>query len=363
MLSKAVYPTENIIKDSMLGPYYLSETTGHPVMGLFDYFSKDQSKIFRADSARYWTGSLILLKPLLTVFDLSEIRLINMVIQMFLLCLLVIQLYLKGGYKLLMPFLVGIFILNPISCALSISYTCLYCITLLSCLILLKYNLYESKRYWYLFFITGIATIFFDQFTYILTSLGFPLILFVLLSKEKALPKIKKVFIASIYWGVGFSGMWLGKWIMASLITDVNVFLEVLNQSKLRISDVAWGHQISAGDVINLNINDLFYCLPPLFNLFLLEVSLIYFILRYRNAMSRVRFNKSVFYPLILISTYPFVYCLVLKNASFIHHWMFYRMFSLTVVAIICAIIYSFEKKTCKDLKILPNKNSQINNR
>ncbi len=350
LLSKALFPVKDILKDSMLGPYYLSEKSDHPVVALFDYFStEEQSKIFRFNSARYWSGSLILLKPLLTVFNLSEIRLINMVIQIFLLCLLVIQLYLRGGYKLLIPFLVGIFILNPISCALSISYTCLYYITLVSCLILLKYKLYESKKYWYFFFIIGITTIFFDQFTFTLISLGFPLILWVLLNNEAVLPKLKKVIIATICWGIGFLGMWLGKWIIASLITKENVFKEVLNQSKMRIGSEIWGYHISAEDVIHLNMKSLFYCLPPYFYLFLIGGIVIYFILCHHHTACRMKLKKSLFYPLILISVYPFVYCLILKNASYVHHWMFYRMFSLTVVAFTYIIVYAFEKGSYKN--------------
>ena len=235
LLLLSLTPSTNALNDAMLGRRLAYSQDDYPVKTIFNYFSKKQNKINYSYHPRYWHGSLVVLKPLLTMFTISEIRLINMVLQISLLIILSIQLFLKGGYKLLLPFLIGIFILNPVSCILSISYYSLYYITLLSCLFLLKYKIFSSLKYWYYFFLIGIITIFFDQFTYSLISLGFPLILLVILNNEEYIPKIKKVMIASISWLLGFIGMWIGKWSIASLITGQNVFINAFNKNQIYI--------------------------------------------------------------------------------------------------------------------------------
>ena len=344
LLSKAVFPVTDPLKDSMLGAKCETQRDEHPVIALFDCLeTADKSNTYRAETARYWSGSLTLLKPLLTIFTLSEIRILSMILQFFLLCLLVIQLHQKGGYKLLLPFLLGVCILNPISCALSISYAPLYCITLLSCLILLKYNLYNSPKYWYFFLLIGIITIFFDQFTYILVPLGFPLILFVLLNNEKTFLKMKKIIIASVSWGIGFSGMWLGKWLASSLITGRNIFIEAFNQMKFRVGEDVYGKKITSLDAVQENLDALFACFPAQFYLFLLLGITVWIILNFIREY-KIQFQKSIIFPLLLIGTYPFIYCAIIKNAAFIHQWMFYRMFALTVLGIIYIIVYSFKK-------------------
>ena len=347
LLSKALYPSMNPLKDSMLGPRCQTKRGEHPVVSLFNcLIKKGFSNTYRQEAARYWSGSLVLLKPLLTIFTLSEIRMLNMLIQIFLLCLLVIHLYLKGEYKLLIPFLIGIFILNPISCALSISYSFLYYITLLSCLILLKYRIYDSPKYWYFFFLIGIFTIFFDQFTYTLVPLGFPLILFVLFNNESTFLKTKKIVIASISWGIGFSGMWIGKWCASSLITGRNIFIEAFNKIELRVGENVHGKKITSWAAVQENLEALFNCFPPQFYMFLLLGAIFWGILNHFNGKYKMKLQKSIIFPLLLISLYPFIYCAIIKNASFIHQWMFYRMFALSVLGIIYAIVYSFKKET-----------------
>jgi hypothetical protein len=176
-----------------------------------------------------------------------------------------------------------------------------------------------------------------------LVPLGFPLILFVLLNNEKTFLKMKKIIIASVSWGIGFSGMWLGKWLASSLITGRNIFIEAFNQMKFRVGEDVYGKKITSLDAVQENLDALFACFPAQFYLFLLLGITVWIILNFIREY-KIQFQKSIIFPLLLIGTYPFIYCAIIKNAAFIHQWMFYRMFALTVLGIIYIIVYSFKK-------------------
>lgn len=347
MLSEALFSsqhTREIIKDSMSNPYYGHKNHARPLVQLIAFFNeKDPSQIFRIDYPRFWHGYLVFLKPLLTIFTLSDIRVLNMTLGLLLVCLLMIQLYSIGKYKLSIPFLAGLLTLNPISCAMSMQYATLYLTVLLTCLILLKYKLYSSSKYWYFFFLIGICTAFLNFLTFPLVSLGIPLILFVLLNNEELLPKIKKVISSSISWGVGFFGMWFGKWCVGSLITGNNIFLDAYEQTKLRM-----GNKLPWDEKFEVTFGR---CLLRAFDVFYNNVTVLFFIVFILGVIAylllkiyKIGFKKSILLPLLLIGSYPFVWCFIIREHTLEHTWFTYRIFSVAVLAFVYAVVYSIDK-------------------
>ena len=61
------------------------------------------------------------------------------------------------------------------------------------------------------------------------------------------------------------------------------------------------------------------------------------------NKKYKIKMNKSVSIPLLVISTYPFLWCFILKNHTIVHSWFTYRIFSITILALTYAIAYSFD--------------------
>ena len=352
MLANALYSSsneprtlDNIIREAMLNPRYGHRTTFKSAEALLEYFEYSNSpKILKTEYFGYWHGYLVLLKPLLMVFNVGDIRMLNMVLQLFLLSLLVIKLYSIGGYRLLFPLLASIMIINPINCALCIQYSNSYCIMLLSCLIMLQYKLYASPRYWYFFFLLGICLAFIDVLVYPLIILGIPLILFIVLNNEDCLPKMKKVIMASICWLVGYAGMWSGKWVMATLLTEANIFTEVYRKIKYRLGGGIPGRSDidvvpSKSVLVNLEI---FYQNEYMLISGVVLLLFISFILYHRKY--KFKLQKSLIIPLLLVALYPVVWCAVIRNHSILHAWFTFKLFSVTTLAVLYSIVYSFEE-------------------
>ncbi|MDY6407633.1 MAG: hypothetical protein SPL08_02890 [Pseudomonadota bacterium] len=336
ILSGALFPTKKELKvrmkDAMLVPHFAPKR----IQSLVNYSSGKSKNFFRKDYPRYWHGNLVIFKPLLAFFTVSDIRVLNMVIQTFLLCILMISLYVKGGYKLSIPFLAGALILNPVGSVLSLTSSCMYYITLLSCLIFIKKDIYYSSKYWYFFFLTGIVTVFFDFFTYPLVSLGIPLVFFAILNHDDCLVKIKKIAISTVCWVIGYAGMWIGKLCVGSIILGKNLFFDAINQIIFRLGKPS----DTISHAIVKNLNELYYSVPVLIGSMIIMIAIMGLLLKkYKMVL-----KKSIVIPLLFIGTYPFIWCSIIKKHVIIHSWETHRIFSITILALIYSIVYSISK-------------------
>ena len=375
MLATALYqPTDkkgslkNIIENAMLNPRYGYSTPSQSAEALVRYFDGENApEIQERKYFRYWHGYLVFLKPLLIIYDVGDIRMLNMMLQLFLLTLLIIKLYSIGGYRLVLPYIVSIMIINPVSCTLCIQYSNSYCFMLLSCLIMLQYKLYSSPRYWYFFYLLGICLAFVDVLVYPLMILGIPLVLFIVLNNEKFLPKMKKVIMASICWLVGYAGMWSGKWVMAALLTEANIFSDVYEQVKFRLEGGIPGRddiEVIPSKSVLINL-DIFYHNTSTLACGVAVLFVIAFII-YRQRY-KFKLQKSLIIPLLWVSIYPVIWCAILRNHSVEHAWFTFKLFSVTALAVLYGIVYSFEEvypqneatqNQLKDNKRLKKKNS-----
>ena len=352
MLATALYPPTNsqntlksIIENAMLNPRYGHRTPFKSAEALVRYFDGvNTPEIQERKYFRYWHGYLVFLKPMLLIFSADDIRMLNMMLQLFLLSLLLVKLYSIGGYRLALPCLVGIMILNPVSCVLSMQYAHSYYIILISCLLILQYKLYASSRYWYFFLLLGICLSFIDILLYPVVVLGFPLLLFIVLNNEELLPKMKKVMMASVCWGIGYIGMWCGKWVMATLLTEADIFSDVYNQMKFRL-----GGSIPRKSYINvipsksISLNlDIFYRNTSILVCGVVVLLVIVFII-YRQRY-KVKLQKSLIIPLLWVAVYPFIWFALLKNHSIMHAWFTFKLFSVTTLAVLYSIVYSFKE-------------------
>lgn len=347
MLNISAYDRANNLKqiviNAMLNPRYNYDMFSYKVDNLQAYrSSENRAKFYTAHYGRYWHGYVILLKPLLMFFNMSDIRIINMSLQTLLLLYLMLLLYQMGGKKLALPYLSAILIFNPISSAMCLQYACMYYITMISNIILLKYKLYKSDKWWLFFLWVGIVTPFFDFLTYPLTALGCNLILFILLTDDKLYAKMTKVIIASVAWGCGYAFMWAQKWLIGSILTGANLLSNALHQAQVRTGNYADIEQISILKVIFTNMQD--YYNHIFMALLILLILILCFV--FMSGKYKIKINFSTIIPLLFVSVYPFIWLAVLSNHSAIHHWMTHKIFMISILAIIYGIFYSLTPKT-----------------
>ena len=229
MYATAIHPgTGNPVSDAMRNRRY-EDSGSNLAQSLNDYANdvtgKEDAR-YEMEYPRYWHGYLVILKPLLLFFDIGEIRMFNMVIQGALLLFLFYQADKKLGGRSIVPIGMMMAVLNPIVLPLSLQYSWVYYIALVSADILLfMREPFQNKKYLYLFLVTGAMTSYMDLLTYPLITLGLPAVLLFLMERET---KWQTRFLRSVEiiltWGIGYGVMWFGKWFLAWILGVNSMF-------------------------------------------------------------------------------------------------------------------------------------------
>ncbi len=290
---------------------------------------------------RYWHGYLVWMKPLLLVFDIPEMRLINMGVQMILLCWLMILLYRECGPLVCAAIGMGLFVMNPVTLVISFQFSAVYCIALIAMIVMLRHRkqLDERNRWWIVFVWTGIAVAYFDLMSYPLVSLGIPLILYVFLREDGVFRHILNVIRLSIDWVIGYAGMWVLKWLIGSAFTGYDFVADGLGAVGLRSTGEVVNRNMTYLNVLRENFQAIFPKPVPAF------LGLLAVILLIALICGRLRFSVSgsKILPILIIGCYPFVWYYVIRNHSIVHVWFTHRVFAITAAAL-CALPVCFLK-------------------
>ena len=347
MLGNAVFRgTGNPVQDAMRNPRIRYEAAGNsPVDSLIRYVNRSEMEPgTQVEYARYWHGYLVLLKPLLLFFTVSDLRMMNLFFQFTLMLAVLLELFRQGGYQLAIPFGAVILCLNPISTALCMQYSSIYNLMLAGSWLLLHFRLWEQKYGWLLFLWLGIGTAFFDFLTYPVAALGICLALAAALSEGSWRQKLTAAILSSMAWCFGYGGMWVGKWLVASLVTGENVLAAAVDQVAYRSGAeiTADGEAASAGlwEVMGKDL-EVYANAAGLLLLLLLVLAVLWAVV---IRGFRFRFSGAVCVPLLFISLYPFVWYAVIRNHSMVHCWMTHRNLSATIIALAGFLSFSLKK-------------------
>lgn len=102
---------------------------------------------------RYWHGYLIVLKTLLLFLNVSEIRMLNLILQGTLFCILLYLVRKRIGAVYQIPLLLMEAVLNPIVLPLSLQFSWVYYIGILSAIVFLIREKWHPKSILLLFLI------------------------------------------------------------------------------------------------------------------------------------------------------------------------------------------------------------------
>ena len=253
MIKAAVLDTEkeSLIERAMLVPY---THTVAQVDGIPDAASDNPSQSYQY-YPRYWHGYLTVLKPLLLFFNVSEIRILSMIVQLALLFYVLMLIRDRLGWFYSLAFLAAVLFLNPISIILSMQYKNIYYITLISTAVLIKLNQKGIEdKYAVAFLINGMSVAFFDFLTYPLVALCIPLTVYLVLCGGTVTSKMKESIKRCFAWAVGYGTMWMGKWLLASILTGQNVIKDGIDRTAYRASGEFDGTQIGLMDILKKNL-------------------------------------------------------------------------------------------------------------
>lgn len=340
--------TNDVLKSAMLDRYYESTV---PDM------NKDFVKVVTNNEEpntqylRYWHGSMIILRPLLTVLSFQQIIILNYIIINILFIALFVLL-LKKSKKLALLFVISMLIIAFPIVAISPFYSWTFYIMLIASIIAILIEKKGDSALYKLFFITGMVTCFFDFLTTEIITLFVPMLLVLFLRKEREekfdfKKAFKFVFISSLLWGISYVAMFAAKWLLASIVLQTNAMEFVTDNLKLRINGADAGIPLKQMylEVIPLN----FYTLYPICNIkrtakrikLLIGFALICLLLIDWKNIKKKKFSLLM----LLIAIIPYLRYIALVNHSLRHYFFTYREQIITIIAIGMILIDCFNYK------------------
>ena len=349
MLMKAAYPVENLIDSAFLNPSwkFIDSSPDAPVNTLVDVMKNER----QADGEiwyypLYWHGYLVILKPMLMISPVHDLRVLNFYVQFFLMLTALFLFYQRFGRNLTLAFALTLLTLNPITAAIDFQISDVFCIILLSTIFILRKNemLLRGENYLYFFLLLGIVTVYVDFLTYPFAAFGISLCLCVLINEKNFLAMTPQKVLAKLSaylfaWGFGYVGMWAGKWILATVFTSDNVIMGALGKALYRtsstLSAAEGGGTFTFIDVLARNFSALFRGPLPVI-LSLLIIYLIYILIRRKKKIFVTKSRLAAFAFIMLL---PFLWYVVLKNHSYVHDYMAYRNLAVTIFAALCFFV------------------------
>lgn len=335
MLNGAIYDGDEspVVKAAEV---YMTTVDGQMYYdSLLAIFENGNGEVKKESYSRYWHGYMAVLKPLLIIVNYYQLRILNAVVQTILLLLLMLLFFKNRLYSCMVAFGATYLYWSAFIFGASLQYSAMYYIVLLSLIVLLGKKDVVRENYPVYFCITGMAVAYFDLLTYPLAGLGITLALVIILEKEKSWKMLVKQLLANaVCWGMGYAGMWAGKWVLGTIFTKHNLIKEAILQVLYRTSDsaseIGKTDNISLGSVYKQNLTAQSNVIIISIVVFILLANLIYLI----ACNKKMRMDKVIM--LAAVALIPFVWFFVVKNHSYIHYWMTYRNLGITVFSLGC---------------------------
>ena len=350
ILLEVIHPTTDSINAAMLNPRFGLTQDEKPVDALIQVLRGDSTGLSELIYPRYWHGYLVVIKPLLMAMKANHLRMFfaYAIFILFVVALLLCQKVLGTPYALALA--AAVMILNLVSVSMSFQFAPIYLITMTAIIFMLKKNrrLFDDDLYNYFFAAVGILIAFFDFLTYPIFSVVMLLSFWYVLNlrgllKEKLSTVLKIMSGLLISWGIGYAGMWSGKWIISQILTGYDTFANAIHQVAVYsqagndLANIGW--QITALGAIQRNIAVLGHGTIRIF-LFAAIIFLLYVLIRYRKSLTR-----RLILPYIFPAALPFLWYAFASGHSYIHAFFTYRNLAATIFALACMSIEIYKRK------------------
>ncbi len=305
----------------------------------------------RTDYARYWHGYALILRPLMTVFSIINVRFANMMIMFGLFMACCWQCRQKLGSWTAFAFGAGLlssFILIAPFCQ---QYCPVYLLTLAGCYVFLRFWDRLREHLPELFLTIGSLVCFFDFLTFPVLALGYPLLICLLVQSREGQSTgrmWRDLFVLSAVWMAGYALTWMSKALVGSLLTDQNVLEDILTNVAFRLNgDYANGREVTAWIAIR-------ECLITYF----MGSNIAFWLLCIMAYGLRALFGRMAvrgwvrLLPVLAVAVYPFVWYCVLQNHVRMHFWMTYRMLAVSFFAVMAYLAAVKDAFQTKDIRI-----------
>ena len=331
--------------------YYDGEGQGLN-LGLYSTITEGSEP--NADYTRYWHGMVVVLRPLLLLFNITQIKWIGLGTAVLLLAVNVTLLCRKKQYF--------------VAAALPLSYVGVHFwwmvksaeyqpAILLSLLFTLLFVLFEKKGETALLCLSvmsGVAISFFDFLTTETLTILIPLAVVLLLWQaeerlgnwKQNLPFLVKSVLA---WGGAYGLTFVAKWSLASLVLQENKFVMAVSSAAERVSGTEGADNLPLYQQIPFavlgNISTLFGGIARV-DFYNIVLGLMITILAAGALLYLFRGNyqKDITILMLLLGLVPYIRYLVLNNHSYLHEFFTYRAQAITILALLSVLWYNTDK-------------------
>lgn len=296
-----------------------------------DYYNPIQASVSVNQYPRYWHGYQVLLRPLMVVFQVQELRYLGMMV--FHLLFFVSAWLLAKKTK---PVIAMLYVLTVASAYIVVVAACFQYLTtflvLFSSLIVLltKYGRQKPINYLMYFMVVGMVENFFDFLTYPIITLGIPLIVLLWLQVRDNEAGFKEnfglMFTSSAAWGIGYAMTWIAKWGITVVVLGIRYFWRTMDVVQYRLQGSEEDPLDRLGTIrrnlkawMNVQDGGVISWSKVVLVLLLIAILLI--------VWKKVKEKKTMiaYIPILFVACYPYLWYLVMSNHSQIHYWYTYR--------------------------------------
>lgn len=361
--------SDNATESSMEAKYY-----EHRVLDSNEDFidAIEKNKEANEQYIRYWHGSLSVLRPLMTVLNIEQIYIVFNIIFWILFILLLVILLKK--YKILAI----VFIISSAMITLHITPKCIeyiwtVLIMLITSIISLLIEKKGNKKLYAMYFLSGIVTCYLDFLSTETLTILVPVLLVILVRyKEERINGLKDVckflIISGLLWFAGYSLMWFTKWILASIILNIDAMEYVKDNAMTRIN---WNSKREI--TINMYLKTLYKNIIKIYSLnkaldnkkiiavfaLIFEIVILLKIISMavlKSKKDKISKEGYIKFVLLLIAIIPYLRYIVLLNHSYQHSFFTFRAQLPSLIAIAFIIVYSIDKKIRQNMFLKLNK-------
>lgn len=290
--------------------------------------------------ARYWHGYLSILRPLLTIFDYSGIRVVLFILTLVSIVSLVILICRKINVLTGIIYIIGLLSISIFIITKSLNESLIFLVAFISSIyLLLRYR--KIKNIGVFFFIVGSISSFIDLLTAPLVTLGITAITyFLIMQKNEENVSIKKYILEilkiGIAWTLGYGITWASKWLITELIFNRPIISQAIEQASFRSNVPKYkGEELfGALDVIERNLE---FLSTPVSGIIFVIFILFIIIFMIKNSKKNINFKENLknCVPFIIIFFFPIIWYLVLKQHSYTHVNFTYRLLIISIISLL----------------------------
>lgn len=337
ILQEIIYDGNESLTEKAMMNYYITNNSNSTIVALNEYYVHEiKDGYVKKEYSRYWHGYISIYKLFLYFFNLKQIRLILLGINLSMGgCILYICF--KKNIYLSVAYFVTLLFLNPIVISHNMFFSNIYIIMNLA-LVLADLFIRKGFNIYLAFTFIGCFACYYDLLSYPFCTLGIPLI-YIISTKcnsEKPRDSVMEVLGMVFSWGFGYAGIWVSKWIVGSVILKRNLFKEAYDVVKLRTSRDIAGTDFTTKDLFLSLLNNLRN--SPIWIIFLIINLILIGILMKKNMLFKALYHGI---PYMVIIGLVLLWLFVKGNHSYLHSFFTYRELSTVCFAVLCLFGYS----------------------